>query len=80
MSELRLTAIGRPPELPPLPAAMRRVRGRVARALLAQHAIAPEDAVAFAPAAGEAAELARLRTAGAVRAVPGGRLWLDLVA
>lgn len=80
MSELRLTGVGRPPEPPPLPAAMRRVRGRIATALLAAHAIAPEDAVDFAAPPGGAAALAELRATGVVRAVADGRLWLDLVA
>lgn len=61
------------------PAALR-VRGRIAEAMLAQHAISPEDAVDFAPDPRDARELERLRAAGIVRAVPGGRLWFDLVA
>lgn len=49
-------------------------------AMLAAHALAPEDATAFAPGPRDIAALAKLRQAGVVRAVPDGRLWLDLVA
>ncbi|MBN8808537.1 MAG: hypothetical protein J0I47_09955 [Sphingomonas sp.] len=80
MSNLRLTGIGPTPVPPPIPAAALRVRGRIALAMLARHALAPEDAIEFTPAPADVAALAKLRAAGVVRAVPDGRLWLDLVA
>lgn len=61
------------------PAALR-VRGRIAEAMLAQHAISPEDAVDFTPDPRDGNAFAKLRTAGIVRAVPDGRVWFDLVA
>ena len=57
-----------------------RVRGRIPVALAAQHAIAAEDAVAFAPQPGDTRAFERLRAAGVVRAAGKGRYWLDLVA
>lgn len=80
---LRLTGATPPPSanLPPRlhPAALR-VRGRIAEAMLALHALAPEDAVEFSPEPRDAREWERLRAAGIVREVPGGRYWFDLVA
>lgn len=61
------------------PAALR-VRGRIAGALLALHAISPEDAVDIPFEPRDAAAFAKLRAAGIVREVPGGRVWFDLVA
>lgn len=48
--------------------------------MLAAHALSPEDATAFTPDPRDVAALAKLREAGIVRAVPDGRLWLDLLA
>lgn len=78
---LRLDGPTPSPNLPPRfhPAALR-VRGRIAEAMLALHAISPEDAVEFAPEPRDAAAFATLRAAGIVREVPGGRYWFDLVA
>ncbi|MBS0479039.1 MAG: hypothetical protein JSR79_07055 [Proteobacteria bacterium] len=76
---LRLTGTT-PPAPPRLPPGALRVRGRIAEAMLAAHAIAPEDAIDFAPDPRDAAEFAKLRAAGIVREVPGGRFWFDLVA
>lgn len=77
---LRLTGITPPPSPPRLPAGALRVRGRIAEAMLAAHALAPEDATDFTPQPRDAADFAKLRAAGIVRDVPGGRFWLDLVA
>lgn len=76
---LRLTGTT-PPAAPPLPAGALRVRGRIAEAMLAAHALAPEDAIDFTPDPRDAAALVKLRAAGIVRDVPGGRIWFDLVA
>jgi len=65
---------------PPIHPAALRVRGRIATAMLALHALSPEDAVGFTPEPREAREFDRLRAAGIVREVPGGRYWYDLVA
>ena len=62
------------------PPGVLRVRGRIAEAMLAAHAIAPEDAIAFTPDPRDVAAFATLRAAGIVREVPGGRFWFDLVA
>lgn len=80
----RLRLVGPTPpssNLPPRihPAALR-VRGRIATAMLALHAISPEDAVEFTPESRDVREFDRLRAAGIVREVPGGRYWYDLVA
>ena len=48
--------------------------------MLAAHALAPEDAIEFAPDPRDAAAFEKLRAAGIVREVPGGRFWFDLVA
>lgn len=77
---LRLTGITAPPVPPRLPAGALRVRGRIAAAMLAAHALAPEDAIAFAPDPRDAAAFEKLRAAAIVREVPGGRFWFDLVA
>jgi hypothetical protein len=63
-----------------MPAGALRVRGRIAEAMLALHAIAPEDAVDYSPEPRDAREFDRLRAAGIVREVPGGRYWFDLIA
>ena len=77
---LRLTGTT-PPSVPPrLPPGALRVRGRIAEAMLAAHALAPEDAVDFAPDPRDVAAFGKLRDAGIVREVPGGRFWFDLVA
>jgi hypothetical protein len=65
---------------PRLPAGALRVRGRIAEAMLAAHALGPEDAIDFTPDPRDAAAFAKLRAAGIVREVPGGRFWFDLVA
>lgn len=77
---LRLTGITPPPAPPRLPPGALRVRGRIAEAMLAAHALAPEDAVDFTPDSRDAAAFAKLRDVGIVREVPGGRFWFDLVA
>ncbi|HEX4695517.1 hypothetical protein [Sphingomonas sp.] len=77
---LRLTGTTAPAEPPPIPAAALRVRGRIAKAMLAAHALAPEDAIAFTPDPRDTAAFARMRATGVVREVPGGRFWFDLVA
>lgn len=65
---------------PPLHPAMLRTRSRIARAMIAAHALAPEQAIAFHPAPNDVAELMRLRKAGVVRETLPGQYWLDLVA
>lgn len=76
---LRLTGITAPQPARYPPGALR-VRGRIAEAMLAAHALAPEDAIEFAPDPRDAAHFVTLRAAGIVREVPGGRFWFDLVA
>ncbi|MES2097123.1 MAG: hypothetical protein V4459_10225 [Pseudomonadota bacterium] len=76
---LRLTGVGKPAPAPVIPAEALRVRGRIAAALLAQHAIAPEDAIDFTPDPRDAAAFDKLRAAGIVRQV-NGRVWFDLIA
>ena len=63
-----------------LPPGALRVRGRIAEAMLAAHALAPEDAIGFAPDSRDAAAFAKLRAAGIICEVTGGRVWFDLVA
>ncbi len=77
---LRLTGLTPPPAPPRLPAGALRVRGRIAEAMLAAHALSPEDAIDFTPDPRDATAFAKLRDAGIVREVPGGRFWFDLVA
>jgi hypothetical protein len=77
---LRLTGTTPPPAPPPIPAGALRVRGRIAEAMLAANALAPEDAIDFTPNPRDAAAFAKLREAGIIREVPGGRFWFDLVA
>jgi len=77
---LRLTGTSAPAEPQRMPAGALRVRGRIAEAMLALHAIAPEDAVDYSPEPRDAREFDRLRAAGIVREVPGGRYWFDLIA
>jgi hypothetical protein len=79
-NRLQLTGTTAPPAPPRLPAGALRVRGRIAEAMLAAHALAPEDALEFAPDPRDAAAFANLRADGIVREVPGGRFWFDLVA
>lgn len=77
---LRLTGTTPPPGPPRLPPGALRVRGRIAAAMLAAHAIAPEDAIDYTPEPRDAAAFDRLRATGIVRDVPDGRVWFDLVA
>ncbi len=77
---LRLTGTTPSPQPPRLPPGALRVRGRIAEAMLAAHALAPEDAIEFTPDLRDAEAFAKLRAAGIVRDVPGGRVWFDLVA
>ncbi len=77
---LRLTGSSAPAAPQRIPAAALRVRGRIAEAMLALHAIAPEDAVDYSPEPRDAREFDQLRAAGIVREVPGGRFWFDLIA
>ncbi|MEO5493794.1 MAG: hypothetical protein ABIR08_07180 [Sphingomonas sp.] len=76
---LRLTGTKTPAPVRYPPGALR-VRGRIAQAMLAAHALAPEDAIEFAPDPRDAAAFAKMRADNVVREVPGGRLWFDLVA
>lgn len=76
---LRLIGISAPPPAA-MPPGLLRVRGRIGAAMLAAHAIGPEDAIPFTPDPGDAAAFARLRADGVVREVGGGRFWFDLVA
>ena len=78
----RLRLTGTVPPAPPrrIPAGALRVRGRIAEAMLALHAIAPEDAVDYHPEPRDAREFDRLRAGGIVRDVGDGRYWFDLVA
>jgi hypothetical protein len=77
---LQLTGTGTPPPPPRLPAGALRVRGRIAAAMLAAHALAPEDAIEFTPDPRDGVAFEKLRAAGIVREVPGARFWFDLVA
>jgi hypothetical protein len=54
-----------------------RVRGRVPAAFAAQHAIAPDDAIAFTPDPPDVRAFDRLRAAGVIQQA-GERFWLDL--
>lgn len=65
---------------PPIHPAMLRTRSRIVRAMIAAHALAPEQAIAFNPAPRDVAELMRLRKANVVRESLPGHYWLDLVA
>jgi hypothetical protein len=65
---------------PPIHPAMLRTRSRIARAMIAAHALAPEQAIVFNPGPSDVAELMRLRKAGVVRETLPGHYWLDLVA
>jgi hypothetical protein len=77
-----LGAIGTPGSNgpPPIPAHMLRVRGRVARAMIAVHALAPEQAVLFRPEAFDEREFKHLVNIGVLRETIRGHFWLDLVA
>lgn len=79
-NRLQLTGTTEPAPPPRLPPGALRVRGRIAEAMLAAHALAPEDAIEFTPDPRDAAAFEKLRAAGIVREVPGGRFWFDLVA
>lgn len=63
----------------PISPNMLRVRGRVARAMIAAHALAPEQAIAFRPADGDRREFAHLVNIGVLRETIKGHYWLDLV-
>ena len=81
--KLHLIGVVPPPESngpPPIHPAMLRTRSRIARAMIAAHALAPEQAIAFHPRPSDVAELMRLRKAGVVRETLPGHYWLDLVA
>jgi hypothetical protein len=77
---LQLTGITPPPAPPRLPPGALRVRGRIAEAMLAAHALAPEDAIEFVPESRDLGAFEKLRAAAIVREVSGGRFWFDLVA
>ncbi|MDB5677219.1 hypothetical protein [Sphingomonas bacterium] len=79
-NRLQLTGVTARPTPPPLPPGALRVRGRIAEAMLAAHALAPEDAIEFAPDPRDTAAFAALRADGIVRELPGERFWFDLVA
>lgn len=63
----------------PIPPQMLRVRGRIARAMIAAHALAPEQAIAFTPADYDRSEFAHLTNIGMLRETIKGHYWLDLV-
>lgn len=79
-NRLELTGTTAPAPPPTLPAGALRVRGRVAEAMLAAHALSPEDSFEFTLDPRDAAAFAKLREAGIIRAESGGRFWFDLVA
>jgi hypothetical protein len=79
-NRLQLTGTTAPPPPPRLPAGALRVRGRIAAAMLAAHALAPEDAIDFMPDPRDAAAFETMRANGIVREVSGKRFWFDLVA
>jgi len=78
-NRLQLTGTSAPAPVRWPPGALR-VRGRIAEAMLAAHALAPEDAIDFTPDPRDAAAFAAMRADGVVREVAGGRFWFDLVA
>ena len=63
----------------PIPAQMLRVRGRIARAMIAAHALAPEQAIVFRPADADRREFAHLTNIAVLRETIKGHYWLDLV-
>lgn len=65
---------------PPIPPHMLRVRGRVARAMIAAHALAPEQAVLYRPEPFDEREFKHLVNIGVLRETIRGHFWLDLVA
>lgn len=65
---------------PPIHPAMLRTRSRICRAMIAAHALAPEQAIQFNPGPSDVAELMRLRKAGVMRETIAGHYWCDLVA
>ena len=68
--------------IPPiLSAAMAQARKRITAHFLAQHAISPEDAVPFVPAAGvEQGQFRRMLDKGVVHEAAPGSYWLDRTA
>lgn len=79
-NRLQLTGTTAPPTPPRLPPGALRVRGRIATAMLAAHALAPEDAIEFTPDPGDKAAFDTMRANGIIREVSGKRFWFDLVA
>lgn len=67
------------PQPPPLGRQGYLVRGAIAPVFVERGALAPEEAIYFAPGTATAAEWERLRDSGAIRQA-GGRWWLDIVA
>ena len=83
MSKLELLGVVPPPGPsgpPPIHPAMLRTRSRICRAMIAAHALAPDQAIKFNPAPGDVPELMKLRQAKIVRETVPGHYWLDLVA
>ncbi len=62
-----------------IPPHLLRVRGRIARAMIAAHALAPEQAISFKPDPSDAREFAHLTNIGVLRETIRGHYWLDLV-
>jgi hypothetical protein len=84
MAELvRIDPPGRkPPRASPLPPGRRGylVRGTIAPVFVERHALAPQDAIGFAPRSPrEAKAFAAMKARGVVRAAGSG-WWLDMVA
>ncbi|WP_025560498.1 hypothetical protein [Sphingomonas sp. UNC305MFCol5.2] len=67
--------------LPALSVAIAQARKRIVAYFLAQHAISPEDAVPFVPAAGvEHGQFQRMLDKGVVHEATPGSYWLDRAA
>lgn len=83
MSKLELLGVVPPPGPsgpPPIHPAMLRTRSRICRAMIAAHALAPDQAIKFNPAPADVPELMKLRQANIMRETIPGHYWLDLVA
>ena len=83
MSKLELRGVAPPPGPsgpPPIHPAMLRTRSRICRAMIAAHALAPDQAIPFNPSPRDISELMKLRKANVVRETIPGHYWLDLVA
>lgn len=65
---------------PPIHPQLLRVRSRIGAAMIAAHALAPEQAIPFAPDPADATQFDRLRARRIVRETIPGHFWFDLVA